>query len=705
MLDYLTRIIFAAIVSGVCFLGTYYWYISNPIEEIVTKEEREIAVLATSENEVQRKPIAKVIWQTVSDNELLRVGDSVRTNSESEARIEFKDSNDVVELEPNSLIILDERDGSLNLEFIKGNILVSGSGRTFNLRSGNRSLSFSGDFSLGKSATSDIMDIQVYKGQVNLVDGNKKASIQEGKAALIGKNGLEMSKNMIEITYPLQRENIYITPGEEERSFFRWKSIDPGYTVQLFTGKTRETMAPLPEIAVSGDAVEIATQIPVGKHYWQIVASHSDVSKPRMMSPISRNLIIAKVPPVLLAPANASKLIIGKDKSFIFRWGNPARLNNLLIEVATDAQMKKAVLRDTLPAGDLLESTVKKPGKYYWRITGYLGRKKEPVSSDIATFTLEEVGKLRPPKLLQPEEREGIPLAEVNEKGVFLKWENVPGVEMYRVSVIYKGTSKGIFNGSNSIEEDTKLPQYRLPTADVGSYSWSVKSLEKSGQVSKSSKISQFRVEALGQLLWADGKDRSIYMFQSIDPEFEVSWKPGPKTTTEYQLRWVPIGQEMSSVDWIKVNGTSFKTGVASVGPVSVEVRALNKAKQVIARSSRKTVVVEMEPRLPAPFFADSLPPQLKAKRNGTADVSWKPVDGAKSYVVHILDAEGKSIKEIESTSLSGSVKSLLPGEYSVSLQSVDNKGRKGIKGTSRPLVVPNNSDVKAPTLKAIQVN
>jgi hypothetical protein len=704
MLDYLSRVLFAAIVSGLCFLGTYFWYIKNPIEDIGVDEAAQVAELASSENEVQRKPDTKVIWQVTTDNERLRLGDTIRTTSNAEALIAFLESDDQIELEPNSQVVLEELDGRLSLDFLKGNLVLRGSGKNFDIRSEGRKISYSGEVAIGKSANG-MMDIQVFDGQATLQGGNLTSQVQKGKSALFDKAGKEQSQSTIQILQPEGRDAIYITPGENELTKIKWKPTAPGYQITLYTGESRDDLKKFSEKSYDGTTGELEVKIPVGKHYWQIVGTPADKAQPTLFSSVSRNQIIAKVPPVLIFPANLAKIVVSKKQKLTFRWGNPAKLNNLLLEVGQDPQLKNKVLSQALPPADFFESGIALPGVYYWRITGYLGRTKEPVPSPVVKFEMEEAGNLKAPKLLAPLAEASVPLSLVQEKGIYLKWDDVPGAKGYLVTANYKGQTKGLFNGDNSVQGEVKVTQYRLPGVDVGEFTWHVQSKGEGTQLSPPSKPQRFFVETVGEVLWADGKDKDLQIYKTLKPEFTAEWKPGPRTTSHYRVRWATQEQNIEERPWQEQKNTIFRSGLEKDGSVTIEVQALNAQKQVIARSVKRNISVEMEPLLPAPEFAESVPQLIQAAKNGSMNVSWKPIDGAKNYKVKILSKEGKAIKELDSQALKESVGGLLPGDYKVTVQAIDKRGRLGKENEGRALVVPKSSDVGAPKLKAIQVN
>ena len=119
MRSQLTRILIAIIFSGLIWFSTEAWYSTQKkVHNRSNKQTDAIARLKSHTNEVQRKPVARVIWQDLSSNELLYSGESIRTSNNGYAKIAFNDDNTVVELEPQSMIILERASDGLSLNYL-----------------------------------------------------------------------------------------------------------------------------------------------------------------------------------------------------------------------------------------------------------------------------------------------------------------------------------------------------------------------------------------------------------------------------------------------------------------------------------------------------------------------------------------------------------------------------------------------------------
>jgi hypothetical protein len=108
-------------------------------------------------------------------------------------------------------------------------------------------------------------------------------------------------------------------------------------------------------------------------------------------------------------------------------------------------------------------------------------------------------------------------------------------------------------------------------------------------------------------------------------------------------------------------------------------------------------------PLLEAPTFSPR-EGDLRAEMNGKTQLQWTALEGAQEYWLTIKK-DGKELKKSKYRNPATALKNLLPGEYEVEVSATDTYGRAGATSGTRKLLVPDNSGIKAPTLKKIQVN
>jgi len=163
------RLVLATLISASGFALTIFWYHSTAQKDFGRGNTKPIARLVTLVDEVQRKPVKKLIWQPATENETLYAGEAIRTGTNAEAAIEFLASKTRIDLEADSAIVLEETaNRQLAVNFLSGNMYVkSGTAEEkdgLTLKSGEKSIALKGaEVSWGKDDSNDL-NLQVLKG-------------------------------------------------------------------------------------------------------------------------------------------------------------------------------------------------------------------------------------------------------------------------------------------------------------------------------------------------------------------------------------------------------------------------------------------------------------------------------------------------------------------------------------------------------------
>lgn len=683
-------IAFGISLSG--FATTITWYNLSEKAASGTSNAKQIARLVYTLNDVQKKSVQRIIWQPATDNEVLRVGEAIRTASNSEARIEFLNSGTAIDLEPDSAIVLEENDGKLSLDFLKGNILVKSEGSTagtdseITLKSGDKKIALgNSELSLGKNKTGEL-DLQIIKGSVNGANANLSNQIK--------------FKNF-DASAPLYTEN----NGEGLK--FEWEPLPKGYQVFLEAGTKREDLKPVPGAVGPGETGQLQAKMKLGKSYFKLVARSQDPSLPEKSSPVMRTNVLAKIAPQPLFPEKDAVLSVNKlNPEVKFLWSNSANYKRTIIEISTSPDLKLNSIRQDLENTSEYKMKIDKSATFYWRISGVLDGKKEVVASPVKKVTVNYVNELLPPELEWPKNNDRIPQDKIIHKGMTLTWKPVPGALRYRFQLleVADATTQSRSPSSNKkiIESEVQLLQYTVEKLKPGTYSWSVASVGDKNETSKPSETRTFTVQALPVLNWADGKTKEDYYYLSLKPSMSLKWEKGDPKATQWQIKIFKSESDEKPIVR-KVTSQGAELEVAQDGSYLAEVEALDDRGNTLARSAKRHMRVAPAPLLPAPQFAADVPKEVEATGSGTAAIQWQEVQGAKKYVLLIKSANGANEKEFNFDSVQGSVKGLMPGEYKMSLRSVDSNGRIGPEGEARTLKVPSQSNLRAPKLKGVK--
>jgi hypothetical protein len=717
---YTGRLIFAILLSAGSFFGTEYWYEQSVLEASMGSAKQlknPIAILQEALNDVQKKSSRKIIWEDISKDDLLYPGESLRTNSDAEAKIFFIKSKTLIELEPDSLIVLEESSKGLSLNFLKGNLFVKNKegapagAANLILKSGNSEIDIkNSSLSLSKKTSGDV-SLDVFEGSATIKgkDGKEK-KVDNTKSGVLSDQGLKISKEKIIILSPSPKFPVYIDPTKNQKLGIKWKKISGDYNVFIESGRRRSKLKRNSKIMASGSDGLMNIKSKLGKFYWRLKAvAKPGKILPDMTSKVLPLKIIAKIPPKLIFPKHNQKVVLKSDDPDVkLKWTNQSKLSNLFLEVSKKPDLSTKVYETSLKSKKTLHQiNIREPGTYFWRITGYMKIKgrDEGLSSPIHMFKISVIEELHPPKLIYPKIGMKLSYKKFKKQGLTLKWDPEPSAKKYRIKVI-PAKIKSSKTKSQEFIYTTEASQYKITDLEPGWHYWTVASVGKTNKVSEFTKPNSFKLFDLPKIIWSGGSAYSEHFYVTEKPSFSIKWTaPKPELIKEFRIKYSIEDKFSTTKQWTRTKFNNFKKYVPKEGTYSFIVEGISKLNKIIARSDIKTIYVKAQQRLPAPVYQSSVPQIIKSTKSGNLNVYWESVEGAKQYLLQLKSINGEVIKEKIVKGTNGALNGLKPGSYKVSLVTVDRYNRQGPSGEERQVSVPKGSNIKAPSLKGIKIN
>lgn len=698
------RLTVAMLISSSCFALTVTWYeMGKSKKEKLTRPP--IARLHDSTNDVQRKPTKRVIWESVTRNEDLYPGEAIRTTADAEAKIHLVKSGAVIHLEPNSLVVLEENENGIGLDFLQGNLFLSGAGNKngeeLTLKTGTSELKLNGaDMSVSKDPSGQV-NLRVFNGQAALKQGEKEIAIEKNGSAQIDAKGVKLGKELVQVLWPKAGEPVLLNLLNNEDLVVEFKPLPPGFEVSAEMGKSRSNLRPVGPV-VRGETGKLPVTGKAGKWFLRLVAKSNLPEQPLLNSSILPVAIEPKSAPTLVAPKNDAPVVKRTaDSPLVFRWQNRLQPENQILEIATDAQFKNSIISQNLSAETSEHFTQLPDGTYFWRVTSFVKYRMqtEALASTISRFVVQSTWELRPPTLLSPADQERITQWHAATEGVTLRWQLVPGVQQYALWLQDKTAAK------NLIDTRVAATHFKVATLKPGIYEWKVSSLDPTSDEPSPSPTSQFVVEERPALEWVDSEP--VYEFITAKPSLKAHWKAGPDTTKSYRYRIATpqSASELSELSvWQSTNQTQFEASLPREGIFEVVVEALSAKGEVVASSSSKSFIVKRKPLLPAPQWANNMPEVVKTDVKGNANLDWQQVEGAKHYLMILQNDEGVVVEKKQISRTTASLTQLKPGQYKVTLKSVDESRRSSAESTIKDILVPTISEIRAPKIKNMKV-
>lgn len=427
------RIAVSLVLSIAGALATHLWFLNANGNLDIEIDGRPVARLLSVNSDVQKKPLQRLIWQDVGENEILHHGDQLKTGDLASAKVEFFESDAVIDLEPGSLITIERTNDKVAIDFLEGHLfLVSeGKGTGLELKSGGQ---------IVKDASGAIAAADPANGETSTTTTSLP------------------SVPVIAVISPSANAEFHVDPENVQPIEWKWVSgLPANLEIDLEIGKSRSSLVKVSE-GIQRLEQGLSLNLKPGDYYWKLIARDPSTepinSGSRSSTKIFRLKVHPKRPPILTGPAANSVLKAeGLGKGILFEWSNPAQLKNLVLEVARSADLKES--KKLLDVSSQLRRNVRElaTGTYYWRVTGYMGQDRLPVSSAISKFEVKNdaessssmVGPREPASRLRPLLRP--PALDVDipnpiqarRNGSFqMKWAAVPEASKYVLEVIDK---------------------------------------------------------------------------------------------------------------------------------------------------------------------------------------------------------------------------------------------------------------------------
>jgi len=704
----LKRLALALIISTSCFAATVIWFESGKTS--ANRGDRApIARLYESTDDVQRKPLKRVIWESVSKNDDLFAGEAVRTNANSEAKIKLLASGTVIHLESDSLVVLEENEFGLSLDFLQGNMFVTSAGTGsgsegaadgLTLKTGTGEVKVnSADMSMSRDQSGKV-NMAVFKGQAELQQGSQKVALDKDKSASFSEQGLSVDKDHMQILWPVAGESVLLNLARGEKLDVAFKPLPKGYVVSAEWGASRTALRPLGN-AAAGEDGKVSITGKSGRWFVRLRAKSNDPAFPPLASSVVPVVIGPKSPPALAEPKNAAAVLKENPQApVVFRWINRHQLESQILEIAGDAQFKTIKGKETFDGAATNHSAALADGHYFWRVTGFLKTKDktEALSSAPSAFSVQSTWELKPPAPAWPLEGQRLSFMDAQKSGISFKWQAPPGIRRYAILVQRKNTS----GTQTLIEKELEATMVKITDTKPGTYQWRVSSIDPKGGAPKSSEVITFTVDDMPKLEWAEAP--AVYEYPTPTPSLRAQWKPLADAAASYRFHVESGDFAGGETPWQSTKQNQFDIPLKADGQYQAVVEALNAAGQVIAQSDPKLFTVQRRPLLPAPQWTQNTPDILKSDAKGNLSFGWEQVEGAQHYLMILENDEGQIVEKKEIARTTASFTRLTPGQYKVRLKSVDTLRRPGEESSSKKLIVPSISDIQAPKIKNMKV-
>lgn len=675
------------LITALCLLGSFLFitlYLMD-MNSVVKRDDSDIiATISFKRKVAQRKFIDRMVWDRLQQNAPLYNGDTIRTDTGSEAVITFN-NNTVIELDESSIaqVFLSNRSGT-EVNFSGGSIVASsGSSSGVTVRSGDTEVLLTSGGSAvlstggaaesaaisteGESPSGAAVSLRMLSGEATVTSGGTSQAVTEGDA--VSARSGELNRSAFSLLSPRPSEYILDTSGRGVDVGFSWKLTDaPADSYVLIeTSVTKRFASTLSSVKVT-DASNARVSFPLGTTFYRAtLMSGSDEALGDAFEGAVN--VIYSAPPTLTVPAQHDEFHYRSRLPVLrFGWLGNEYASSYRLEIADNEAIASPAVDVRTTESSVVVSTLGE-GTWYWRVTEEFSDliRGENAVSKVSSFTIAHRGELESVSLKMPAQGYVINSEDQSTPSVF-SWEESSEAVSYDFYLSDRARGGNVIARISRVEPyvSVNLGDYGI---EPGVYYWYVTQTDYEGTESR---VSESRMISV---LKEDGVLRSVFPpegftisdFLLYDTKF--TWNSNLPGTV---LLEIATDRNFSNVVFSKqAHGASGGLSGVNLNEGTYYWRIRSGAIQserFISDGTAFSVVGPLpEPRIVSP----SENGRVTVRPNEDSEFMWRPVEGADYYKATITSASGKEVLRddyIEGNSFGFDFASVPNGSYVLSL-------------------------------------
>ncbi|MDA3901366.1 MAG: FecR domain-containing protein [Spirochaetes bacterium] len=614
----------------------------------------QIGTITFKQKVAERRYSKQVIWEGLRNNSPVYNFDAIRTEKGSLAVINLSDGSSI-ELEEESMIIIQQSDQGLDIDFEKGaiNAQKSDTENSLNIHSGDTVVALNdGGVNLNRDQSGSELNLNVSSGTAQLMTGGQTSQINSTQAVNVSAGAAEINDKQINLISPAAAKTLVST--EPVTVVFRWSSSkDNSQTLHISRDKNFKNLS----FSITASEGTASAELAEGIYYWRVAQNES-------RSEVRRIAVVREVSPVILRPLNGQQFTFRQTPPDItFKWNGASTATRYTVEISRIKSMS-SLYKSVNSHETFISVSGLEPGTYYCRIRAHynLADGSRVITSPTSSFSLTKSPGLNKPKLFTP-----LNITQnTQKKQTLFNWQSVSEAKRYRITV--KKSTQTLFTTLNSTNYFTYSQ-----SLDPGKYSWNIIAIAADGTESPSSDTGTFKVSSVGKITtrtpssssrfktgdsinfsWNDTNNSNKYLILiSKDPLFTTSYKE----------------RQISS------QFTTFSD--LGAGSYYWKVFLLNEEGRRVVSSNSADFTVSGSVNKPT-----AISPVNTKYPFGTTSVSfqWRPVPDATHYEIEIYqDSFPKSRLIKRATTMSNSytynISSVEPGDFYWRVRSIQKSG------------------------------
>ncbi|MCP5497884.1 MAG: FecR domain-containing protein [Leptospiraceae bacterium] len=476
------------VVTIICFLILVYafyllFYVGSNQNG---RGKKEVGKITFKYRIAQRKYVSRMIWEDVEQNTSAYNNDSIRTDFLSEATVTLLDGTKI-ELDPDSMFVLNVKDEKVNIKVVKGSVLVD----TENNNKENSNIQIEQDGSIitpnnGKfriTQSKNKVEVVAHRGQIDIRKGVQKIKLKEGEVSYIDSKGFKNYKMNYLLVSPEDNKRIF-TGNENAMVHFIWQEIKDTTPIQFEIAKDRDFNDTVFSKQLPNNQIDV--NLTEGVFFWRITSTqYAELQEKSLVRKIH---VIKNQKIEIISPENENEIQVVSGKIPVyFAWKKLEISASYTITVAQDMDFKNIVQNVKIYKNFI--SLGFEEGTYYWKIVAEGTIQGALSTSNVYRFKITK-NNLVSIQLLYPEPSAKVFYANMERTGLLFNWKSDFGNFENQFILSKDASFRDIIEQSKQKENYVSFKK-KLPKGD---YYWKVISKELTQNKSYESEIRMFSV-------------------------------------------------------------------------------------------------------------------------------------------------------------------------------------------------------------------
>lgn len=512
---------------SVCVFSIYLFY--KDLNSFTIRTDKDsIATIVFKQRIAQRKFSDRVVWERLQNNAPLYNEDVLRTSSQSEATITFK-NNSVIEIGENTMIqVFYTDDGGVVLSVENGDVQIDTTSVTstnsntpsFSVKTGDGSivaLSNGSKMSATVKEDSEISNFNVQEGDASIKNNKgEETAIKVGETAKIEKNG-EVSKGSFNVTsIP---NNLKILNFDDKKTVpieLEWNSTEElSQKPVIIQISHRKDFSEIENTYKVEDINSFTLPAENGTLYWRAFVDESDENETEdsksqidetqknensnlqnadISDVVEGKIRVEKVLPIqTTSPINGNVFSYRKENPKInFSWNGNDFATNYKLEISKTADFSSPIITEEVSIKNVSLDSLGE-GEYFWKVTPFypLNNIGYAEPSDVKSFSIVKNAELKPPTLSVPSQNATLTYKDSDFNVSFL-WKSDVKVADYDFEIASDENFENVIYSSNV--KEPRIYEDFSKVLPIGKYFWKVSRNSLEDEKLSQSEIREFSV-------------------------------------------------------------------------------------------------------------------------------------------------------------------------------------------------------------------